>query len=171
LREAGNPQAAALDVTHWMNSQVTEPGRQRHFRVMEDRLPRSPKFDAGNRHLARRGCRNAIGFTKATIRRPAPELFAPVVFRFYEHTNYTRSQILSSDRQYYRKWPVRYYQPLEGTFTVLDDGDLIYITEIFSWTVMNLHQKLVGKSKLFCTVRFSTDNKMEIVAINEQRIN
>ncbi len=99
------------------------------------------------------------------------QYFAPVVSRFYEDTNYSRSQIRSSDQQYYRKWPVRSYLPIEGTFAVQEDGDLIYVTEVFSWTVISPHQRLSGKSKLFCTIRFSTDGGMEIVGINEQRIN
>jgi len=99
------------------------------------------------------------------------QYFAPVVSRFYEHTNYSRSQIRSSDQQYYRKWPVRSYHPIEGTFAVQEDGDLVYVTEVFSWAVMNAHQRLSGKSKLFCTIRFSTDGEMQIVGINEQRIN
>jgi hypothetical protein len=99
------------------------------------------------------------------------QYFAPVVSRFYEHTNYSRSQIRSSDQQYYRKWPVRSYHPIEGTFAIQEDGDLVYVTEVFSWAVMNAHQRLSGKSKLFCTIRFSTDGEMQIVGINEQRIN
>ncbi|HXO97793.1 MAG TPA: S1C family serine protease [Chthoniobacterales bacterium] len=99
------------------------------------------------------------------------QYFAPVVSRFYEHTNYSRSQIRTSDQQYYRKWPVRSYLLIGGTFAVQEDGDLIYVTQVFSWTVMNPHQRLSGKSKLFCTMRFSTDGGMQIIAINERRIN
>jgi V8-like Glu-specific endopeptidase len=99
------------------------------------------------------------------------QYFASVVSRFYEHTNYSRSQIRSSDQQYYRKWPVRSYLPIEGTFAVQEDGNLVFVTQVFSWTVMNPHQRLSGKSKLFCTIRFSTDGQMEIVGINEQRLN
>jgi hypothetical protein len=99
------------------------------------------------------------------------QYFAPVVSRFYEHINYSRSQIRSSDQQYYRKWPVRSYLPIDGTFAAREDGNLIYVTQVFSWTVMNSHQRLSGKSKLFCTIRFSTDGGMEIVGITEQRIN
>jgi hypothetical protein len=99
------------------------------------------------------------------------QYFAPVVSRFYEHINYSRSQIRSSDQQYYRKWPVRSYLPIDGTFAAQEDDNLIYVTQVFSWTVMNSHQRLSGKSKLFCTIRFSTDGGMEIVGITEQRIN
>jgi hypothetical protein len=99
------------------------------------------------------------------------QYFAPVVSRFYEHSNYSRSQIRTSDQQYYRKWPVRAYLPIEGTFAVKEDGDLAYVTEVFSWTVMNSHQRLSGKSKLFCTIRFSADGGLEIVGVNEQRVN
>jgi hypothetical protein len=99
------------------------------------------------------------------------QYFAPVVSRFYEHTNYSRSQIRSSDQQYYRKWPVRSYHPIEGTFAIQEDGDLVYVNEVFSWAVINAHQRLSGKSKLFCTIRFSADGEMQIVGINEQRIN
>ena len=90
---------------------------------------------------------------------------------FAMNTWASRSQMRSSDQQDYRKWPVRSYLPIEGTFAVQEDGDLIYVTEVFSWTVINPHQRLSGKSKLFCTIRFSTDGGMEIVGINEQRIN
>jgi hypothetical protein len=96
--------------------------------------------------------------------------FAPTVPRFYEHTNYSRSQILSSDQQFYRKWPIRIYAPIDGTFTVHENGDLCYVTQEFAWKVMNLRQTLSGKSKLFCTIRFSQNGRMEIIAINEQRI-
>ena len=99
------------------------------------------------------------------------QYFAPVVSRFYEHTNYLRSQIRSSDQQYYRKWPIRSYHPIEGTFAIQEDGDLVYVNEVFSWAVINAHQRLSGKSKLFCTIRFSADGEMQIVGINEQRIN
>jgi hypothetical protein len=99
------------------------------------------------------------------------QYFAPVVSRFYEHTNYSRSQIRSSDQQYYRKWPIRSYHPIEGTFAIQEDGDLVYVNEVFSWAVINAHQRLSGKSKLFCTIRFSADGEMQIVGINEQRIN
>jgi len=99
------------------------------------------------------------------------QYFAPVVSRFYEHTNYSRSQVRNSDQQYYRKWPIRSYLPIEGTFAVQEDGDVAYVTQVFSWTVMNPHQRLSGRSKLFCTIRFSADGGMQIVAINEQRIN
>jgi hypothetical protein len=34
----------------------------------------------------------------------------------------------------------------EGTFTVREVGDLTYVTQVFSWTVMNAHQRLSGKS-------------------------
>jgi hypothetical protein len=97
--------------------------------------------------------------------------FAPIVSRFYTHTNYSRAQILNSDQQYYRKWPIRSYTPIEGTFAMREAGELAYVTEVFSWTVMNQRQRLSGRSKLFCTIRFSDDGKMEIVEINEQRIN
>ena len=90
---------------------------------------------------------------------------------FAMNTWASRSQMRSSDQQDYRKWPVRSYLPIEGTFAVQEDGDLIYVAEVFSWTVINPHQRLSGKSKLFCTIRFSTDGGMEIVGINEQRIN
>jgi S1-C subfamily serine protease len=99
------------------------------------------------------------------------QYFAPVVARFYEHTNYSRGQIRSSDQQYYRKWPVRSYHPIEGSFAVQEDGDLAYVAQVFSWTVMNPRQRLSGKSKLFCTIRFLNDGGMEIVGIKEQRIN
>jgi hypothetical protein len=74
------------------------------------------------------------------------QYFAPFVSRFYEHANYSRSQIRSSDQRYYRKWPVRSYLPIKGTFTVREVGDLTYVTQVFSWTVMNAHQRLSGKS-------------------------
>jgi S1-C subfamily serine protease len=90
---------------------------------------------------------------------------------FAMNTWASRSQMRSSDQQDYRKWPVRSYLPIEGTFAVQEDGDLIYVAEVFSWTVINPHQRLSGKSELFCTIRFSTDGGMEIVGINEQRIN
>jgi hypothetical protein len=99
------------------------------------------------------------------------QYFAPIVSRFYEHTNYSRNQILSSDQQYYRKWPIRVYAPIDGTFTVHEDGELCYVTQVFAWKVMNPRQALSGRSKLSCTIRFSQDGRMEIVGINEQRIN
>src|SRR5260370_6855535 len=77
------------------------------------------------------------------------QYFAPVVSRFYEDTNYSRSQIRSSDQQYYRKWPVRSYLPIEGPFAVQENADLIYVTEVFSWTLITPHQSLIHKSKLF----------------------
>jgi hypothetical protein len=55
------------------------------------------------------------------------QYFAPFVSRFYEHANYSRSQIRSSDQRYYRKWPVRSYLPIKGTFTVREVGDLTYV--------------------------------------------
>jgi trypsin-like peptidase len=99
------------------------------------------------------------------------QYFAPVVSRFYTHTNYSRSQILNSDQQYYRKWPIRTYTAIEGTFAVRESAELAYVTQVFSWTVMNQQQRLSGKSKLFCTIHLSSDGKMEIVEISEQRIN
>jgi Trypsin-like peptidase domain len=99
------------------------------------------------------------------------QYFAPVVSHFYEHANYSRSQIRSSDLQYYRKWPIRSYTPIDETFSIREAGDLIYVTQVFSWTVMNPQKRLSGKSKLFCTLRFPTDGKLEIIGINEQRIN
>lgn len=99
------------------------------------------------------------------------QFFAPVVSRFYAYTNYSRGQIWNSDQQYYRKWPTRSYFPVEGSFAVREVGELVYVTQVFSWTVTNPKQRLSGKSKLFCTIRIFADGKMEIVAINEQRIN
>lgn len=99
------------------------------------------------------------------------EYFAPIVTRFYEHTNYSRSEIHKSDAEYSRKWPVRSYEPIEGSCVIREEGkDDVLVTQLFKWTVTNTQRTLRGTSKMVLTIHYATDGGMEIVQIDEKRV-
>jgi hypothetical protein len=96
------------------------------------------------------------------------DYFAPLVTRFYEHANYSRTQIRASN-EYFKKWPVRSYESVSAT--VREDGpERVKVVQRFNWIVKNSQRALQGASDLLVTIQFTAEGDMQIVEINERRV-